>query len=103
MKNSALKYIAISLITLGLLYLAFRGQDMSKSMDAMSNAHFLLLLGGILLMFLSHALRAFRWQIVLRPLKQTISFWLAFKATIAGYGMNNLIPRSGEIVRPYLM
>lgn len=72
-------------------------------MDAIGSAHVLPLLGGILLMFLSHAVRAFRWQIVLRPLKQKTNFWRAFRATVAGYGMNNIIPRSGEIVRPYLV
>jgi len=70
---------------------------------AIGEAHVLPLLGGVIIMFLSHAVRAFRWQIVLRPLKRRTSFWRAFRATIAGYGMNNLIPRSGEIVRPYLM
>ena len=103
MNRSALKYIALALVTIGLLYLAFQGQDIGKSLEAVSQAHFLPLLGGILLMFVSHALRAWRWQIVLRPLKRSTSFWRAYKATIAGYGMNNLIPRSGEIVRPYLM
>ena len=103
MKSPALKYSAIALITVGLFYLAFRGQNIQESLAAIEHARILPLLGGLLLMFLSHAVRAYRWQIVLRPLKTRTSFWRAFKATIAGYGMNNLIPRSGEIVRPYLM
>ncbi len=103
MKNPALKYAAIAIVTGGLLYLAFRGQDLGASLDAMSRARWVPLLGGLLIMFLSHGVRALRWRIVLRPLKQHTSLWLAFKATIAGYAMNNLIPRSGELVRPYIM
>jgi uncharacterized protein (TIRG00374 family) len=102
-RRRVLYYLAIAFATVGLLYLAFRGQNLSESVHAIGDAHLLPLLGGIVLMFLSHAVRAFRWQIVLRPLKARTSFWRSFRATLAGYGMNNLIPRSGEIVRPYLM
>ncbi len=103
MKSPALKYAAIAIVTVGLLYLAFRGQDLGAAMDAMGRARIVPLLGGLLIMFLSHGVRALRWRIVLWPLKRPTSLWLAFKATIAGYAMNNLIPRSGELVRPYIM
>jgi hypothetical protein len=99
----AVKYVAIALVTIGLLFLAFRGQDLSTAFASIEHANMLALLGGLLIMFLSHGVRAARWQIILRPLKRKTSLWLAFKATIAGYGMNNLIPRSGELARPYLM
>ncbi len=98
-----MKYVAIAIVTVGLLYLAFRGQDLGAAMSAMRSAEWLPLVGGLLIMFLSHGVRALRWRIVLRPLKRHTSLWLAFKATIAGYAMNNLIPRSGELVRPYMM
>lgn len=102
-KSSAIKYSAIAILAVGLLYLAFRGQNVGASLAAIGHANVWPLIGGILIMFLSHVARAMRWQIVLRPLKRRTSAWLAFKATIAGYAMNNLIPRSGEIVRPYIM
>ncbi len=103
MKSPALFYFLVAVATAGLLFLAFRGEDLGASMHAMESARVAPLLGGILIMFLSHGMRAFRWQIVLRPLKRKTNFWLAFKSTIAGYAMNNLIPRSGELVRPYMM
>jgi len=103
LKSPALKYTIIALATLGLLYLAFRGQDIGKALSDIGDARWVPLLGGACIMFLSHGVRALRWQIVLRPLKRRTSLWLAFKATIAGYAMNNLIPRSGELVRPYMM
>ena len=93
----------IAAATAGLLYLAFRGEDIGAAMRTIETARPLPLLLGIVIMFASHGVRALRWQIVLRPLKRRTSFWLAFKATISGYGMNNLIPRSGELVRPYMM
>ena len=103
MKSPALFYFLIAIVTAGLLYLAFRGQDFGASISALETARAWPLLAGILIMFLSHAMRALRWQIVLRPLKRRTNWWLAFKATVAGYAMNNLIPRSGELVRPYMM
>src|SRR3954467_4792136 len=103
MKHPALKYIVAALLTIGLLYLAFRGQNLGEAMAAIEHVRWFPLIVGVALMFVSHAIRAVRWQIVLRPLKAQTSFWSAFSSTIAGYGMNNIIPRSGELVRPYLM
>lgn len=103
MKNRAFQYVAIGLATIALLYFAFRGQNPADAFATIAKANVLPLLIGVLLMFVSHAVRAYRWQIVLRPLKEKTSFWLAYRATLAGYGMNNLIPRSGELVRPYIM
>ncbi len=103
MKRPFLKYSLIAIATIALLYLAFRGQDLSKATDAVKQAQLLPLLGGLAIMLASHFVRAIRWQIVLRPLKRKTSTWLSFKATITGYAMNNLIPRSGELVRPYMM
>ena len=103
LKKDLPKYLAIALITAGLLYLSFRGQDLGAAAEAIRNARPWPLLLGIALMFLSHAVRAYRWQIVLRPLKARTRFGEAYGATIAGYAMNNLIPRSGEFIRPYLL
>ncbi len=103
MKSSALYYLLIAALTAGLLYLAFRGEDLHTAMAALAQARPVPLILGIIIMFASHLARALRWQIVLHPLKRRTSAWLAFKATISGYAMNNLIPRSGEIVRPYMM
>jgi glycosyltransferase 2 family protein len=53
-------------------------------------------------MFLSHFVRAWRYKMFLRPLAPHTSLYSAFRALIAGYAANNVIPRSGDIVRPLI-
>lgn len=103
MKKEYLSYSIAFVLTSVLLYFAFRGLDLRAGWQAIGSARVIPLIGGLLLMLASHALRAYRWQILLRPLKEKTSFSRAFRSTIAGYGANNLIPRSGEILRPYMM
>jgi hypothetical protein len=51
---------------------------------------------------LSHAFRAWRWEYLLRPVKQDLRFRNLFSALMVGYMMNNVLPaRAGELVRPY--
>jgi glycosyltransferase 2 family protein len=35
-------------------------------------------------------------------MKRKTSTWTGFRAIMGAYGMNNIIPRSGELVRPYI-
>ncbi len=49
------------------------------------------------------AIRAKRWGVLMEPIKKDISFKNLFATTIIGYMMNNLFPRSGEVIRPYIL
>lgn len=103
MKKQVISYSIAFVLTAALLYFAFRGLDLQAGIAAIAGARVLPLIGGVVLMLVSHLVRAYRWQVLLRPLKKKTSFSRAVRATIAGYGANNLIPRSGEILRPYMM
>ena len=103
LKRSFLKYPILLALMAGALWLAFRNQDFGELWRSMLSANPIPLLGGVALMVAAHVLRAWRWQVILRPVKEHTSFWRSFKAVMVGYGMNNIIPRSGEVVRPYLM
>jgi uncharacterized protein (TIRG00374 family) len=103
MKKQLVSYTIAFVLTAALLYFAFRGLDVKAGLEAISGARVLPLAAGVILMLVSHLVRAYRWQVLLRPLKRKTSFSRAVRATIAGYGANNLIPRSGEILRPYMM
>lgn len=102
MKNTKtiLKYAIGLLITAGALYLAFRGQDFSVIGKELAQTNILALSGLVLFQILAHFIRGWRWQFLLRPIKEKTSLWIAFKAVMAGYAMNNVIPRSGELIRP---
>src|SRR5687768_10439768 len=102
MFKQILRY-AIALTVAGIaLYFAFRGTDFDELKKSIGSAHLLWILLGVAMQFLSHMLRAWRWQLFLIPVKSNTSLWNSFRAIIAGYGMNNLIPRAGEIVRPVM-
>lgn len=49
------------------------------------------------------AIRAVRWAILMEPVKKNMKFTNLFATTIIGYMMNNLFPRSGEVIRPYIL
>lgn len=52
--------------------------------------------------FAAHLARAVRWRYLIVD-GASIGLMNAFSATVIGYMMNNLIPRSGELVRPYVL
>jgi hypothetical protein len=47
----------------------------------------------------SNVARARRWQVLMAPLTRGIGLWRAWLAVGVGYAANNLVPRSGEVVR----
>jgi len=84
------------------LYLAFRGVNLHEILAELKQTNLLLIIAGVLLLFTSHLCRAWRWTVILRPLKENTSVWVGWKAIMGAYAMNNVIPRSGELVRPYI-
>ncbi len=99
--KTALKYLISIGLTLLFLYLAFRGTDFEKLGQALSGANYWWALSMFPLLMLSHALRAWRWKYLLCPVKQQLRFRNLFSAMMIGYMMNNILPRAGELVRPY--
>jgi len=101
--KSALKYTFSILLTFGFLYLAFRGTDFQKLWETLEHANYWWALSALPIVLLSHALRAWRWEYFLRPLKPNLHYRNLWSATIIGYMMNNVLPRAGELVRPYAL
>jgi glycosyltransferase 2 family protein len=59
-------------------------------------------LGGIGLTYVAYLMRALRWRIFLRPVKQTTSASL-LAPTIIGFTGLALLGRPGEMIRPFLI
>lgn len=51
----------------------------------------------------SNWVRAVRWAYLLSPIKSNISRRNLFSGVMIGYAVNNLLPRVGELVRPYVI
>ena len=85
------------------LYFAFRGTDFLMLWKISSHANVWWLLALLPPLLLSHTLRAWRWEYLLRPLKKDIRYRNLFSTLMVGYMMNNVLPKAGEIVRPYAL
>jgi uncharacterized protein (TIRG00374 family) len=48
-------------------------------------------------------MRALRWRYMLNPVKAGIAFRSLFSGVMVGYMMNNVLPRAGELARPYAL
>lgn len=95
----------ISTLLLALfLYLAFRNVNLSELALILKTTNYLyVFLGMSIGVFGGSAIRAVRWGVLLEPVKKDIGFRNLFATTIIGYMLNNLFPRSGEVVRPYIL
>ncbi len=97
--------IVISTLLLAVfLYLAFRNVNINELWNILKTTNYLYVFIGMALgVFAGSAIRAVRWGVLLEPVKKDIGFKNLFATTIIGYMMNNLFPRSGEVIRPYIL
>jgi uncharacterized protein (TIRG00374 family) len=97
--------IAVSTILLALfLYLAFRNVNFNELVEILETTNYLYVFIGVFIGAIGGSIvRSLRWGLMLAPIKPNIPFRSLFSTTIIGYMVNNLIPRSGEVVRPYLL
>jgi glycosyltransferase 2 family protein len=98
-----LRYLASGVLTLFFLWIAFRGTDMTRLGASMRDANYWWIAASLVLLAVSHVLRAWRWRYLLEPFKPGIPLRKLFSAVMIGYLFNNLLPRAGEFVRPYVI
>jgi glycosyltransferase 2 family protein len=89
-------------LALALLALFFRGVDWSALLGALRSAHPGFLSGVVLLTVVTYLVRAWRWGYLLAPLAR-VPFLDLFSATSVGFMTGLVVPRAGEVVRPYLV
>lgn len=97
LKNS----ITFVIITVS-VYFAFAGINYYLLWHYIITANFFYILLPIPVMIISHWIRAIRWKTLLKPIHQGASIRNLFASVMIGYAINNLLPRGGEIVRPYV-
>lgn len=94
-----LKYFLPLLLMVLFLYLAFKNIDFGKVTEILMTISVFWLLSYILVWFLSHVARAYRWKIIIKSVKEDTSVLNLFGATMVGYGVNCVVPRLGELYR----
>ena len=87
------------LISALFVYLALRNVDMARMWIIIKSARLFFLYIVILLTFLQFIVRAWRWRILLEPIKTT-GFLNRLSTILIGFGANAILPaRLGEFIR----
>jgi uncharacterized protein (TIRG00374 family) len=90
------------MLALGLLYLFFRGVPWANLGEAFRQARPGYLLGVVLTTLVVYLARSWRWGYLLAPLVK-VPLSRLFSVTVVGFMTGLVIPRAGEVVRPYLI
>lgn len=97
------KLIAGIIVSSVLIYLSFRGINFQEVADGLRTFKYIYVPSVLVAMLLMHALRSFRWGLILSPIEKVDQFSL-FSVSCVGFFAIVAIPaRLGELVRPYLI
>lgn len=88
------------IIAVSLLYFLFRDWDMKDMISRFKNVRYSWVFLSIFLSIISHILRAYRWNLMLKPLGyKNLRTYRTFMAVMIGYLANLVAPRLGELTR----
>jgi len=96
------KYALTTIIVVGSLWLAMRKINIPALINELETINWFWALIPIPIMLLSHYIRAMRWRTILKPIIKHNSMLNLFSAVMIGYFFNNILPRGGEVIRPYV-
>ncbi|MBX7216651.1 MAG: flippase-like domain-containing protein [Candidatus Kapabacteria bacterium] len=97
-----LNLVVVLAILAASLWFALRGVEWGELWGNIARINLLWILVSVAVTISSHFIRAERWRILI-PEGNTVGRFNAFSATVIGYMMNNIIPRSGEVIRPWVL
>ena len=103
-RSNKINIIVSSLLLALFLYLAFRNVNLKELVEILETTnYFYVFIGMFIGAVIGSVIRSLRWGVMMEPIKKDIPFKSLFATTAIGYMVNNLLPRSGEVVRPYLL
>jgi hypothetical protein len=85
-----------------LLFIFFKGMDWAAVGEAFRRADPWYMAGVVLVTAAVYALRSWRWGYLLKPLAE-VPFPRLFSVTVLGFAAGLVVPRAGEVLRPYLV
>lgn len=97
-----IKWFLVIVIVVGSVYSVVKDIDFFKLWIILKTADYFWVIVSIPIILLSHWVRAVRWKILLKPILNARSTWNLFSAVMVGYAVNNILPRGGELVRPFV-
>ncbi len=99
--KSIIQFVVLLGIGILLVWLSFRSvwTEKEKILNSFQNANYVWVFVSILIALLSHVLRAYRWNYLLKPLGYSTTKANALGAVLVGYFANYGLPRMGEVTR----
>lgn len=99
--KSIIQFIVLLGVGILLAWLSIKSVwgERDKIADSFANANYFWVGVSIAIAFLSHYLRAFRWNYLLKPLGYSVKPANALGAVLVGYFANYGLPRMGELTR----
>jgi len=94
-----LKYVFFIVLSLGLMYLAFKNQNPKTLFQQLKNVNYWWVGTSVIFGFIAIVSRGFRWIILLDNLGYHTGKMNSIYAVAIGYFTNIAIPRAGEITR----
>jgi uncharacterized protein (TIRG00374 family) len=94
--------VFVAALTLLLVWLFLRNVAFDELWLALARAHPAYIAAAVLVTLQTYLIRARRWQSLLAPIGPS-HFRTAFRTTVIGFAVSFLVPRAGEVVRPYLL
>lgn len=101
--KASIRYGISVLLMLVFLYFTFRGSDWAGMYASMKEADYWWILLMFACLVVSHIVRAWRGRYLLEPIKRDIGMRNLVSSVMVGYMVNNVLPRAGELVRPYAL
>ena len=102
-KRSLIRVTIVAAILIVAVWLIGRSIDVNELMHIVEGSNVQLLLLSIPAILLSHVIRAHRWNRLLSDEPHVPSVTRSFSAVMIGYAANTLVPRSGELLRPFVL
>ena len=99
---SLLKISITTLIVLVTIYFSVWKVNFTELMQSFRYANYWIVFLVIPMTVLGNFIRAARWKVILRSIHPDVKIGNLFAGVNIGYFMNTIIPRSGEITRPYV-
>ncbi len=101
--RTTLRVVISTAVLVAATWWVLRSADMALMADLFVHSSWGLLLASVPVILVSHVIRASRWIRLLSKADVRPGFSAAFSSVMIGYAANTLIPRSGELLRPYVL
>lgn len=80
-----------------------RSVDIASLSHSLDDVSWLIVACVVPIILASHYVRALRWVTILSPIVTVRRVWPALSAVLIGYASSVIVPRSGELLRPWIL